>query len=95
MSKIQENEEKGMKNLKSWLGPIINIEVYLISNNKDWRSLAKIIQIKPQASFSCGDSIGNSEFQNSEFQTLSQRSSVFNSIPNSNPNDPINKNMPN
>jgi hypothetical protein len=26
---------KGMKNLKSWLGPIINIEVYLISNNKD------------------------------------------------------------
>jgi hypothetical protein len=26
---------KGMKNLESWLGPIINIEVYLISNNKD------------------------------------------------------------
>jgi hypothetical protein len=67
MSKIQENGEKGMKNLESWLGPIINIEVYLISNNKDSGSLAKIIQIKPQASFSCGDSIGNSEFQNSEF----------------------------
>jgi hypothetical protein len=27
--------EKSMKNLESWLGPIINIEVYLISNNKD------------------------------------------------------------
>jgi hypothetical protein len=27
MIKIQENGEKGMKNLKSWLGPIINIEV--------------------------------------------------------------------
>jgi hypothetical protein len=35
MNKIQENGEKGMKILKSWLGPIINIEVYLISNNKD------------------------------------------------------------
>jgi hypothetical protein len=35
MNKIQENGDKGMKNLKSWLGPIINIEVYLISNNKD------------------------------------------------------------
>jgi hypothetical protein len=35
MSKIQENGKKGMKNLESWLGPIINIEVYLISNNKD------------------------------------------------------------
>jgi hypothetical protein len=23
------------KNLESWLGPIINIEVYLISNNKE------------------------------------------------------------
>jgi hypothetical protein len=57
--------------------------------------LAKIIQIKPQASFSCGDSIGNSEFQNSEFQTLSQGSSVFTLIPNSNPNGPINKNVPN
>jgi hypothetical protein len=95
MSKIQENGEKGMKNLESWLGPIINIEVYLISNNKDSGSLAKIIQIKPQASFSCRDSIGNSEFQNSEFQTLSQRSSVFTLIPNSNPNGPINKNVPN
>jgi hypothetical protein len=35
MNKIQENGEKGMKNLKSWLGTIINIEVYSISNNKD------------------------------------------------------------
>jgi hypothetical protein len=35
MSKIQKNGEKGMKNLKSWLGPIINIEIHLISNNKD------------------------------------------------------------
>jgi hypothetical protein len=48
MSKIQENGEKGMKNLKSWLRPIINIEVYSLSNNKDWGSLAKITQIKPQ-----------------------------------------------
>jgi hypothetical protein len=35
MNKIQENGEKSMKNLESWLGPIINIEVYLISNNND------------------------------------------------------------
>jgi hypothetical protein len=48
MSKIQEKGEKGMKNLKSWLGPIINIEVYSLSNNKDSGSLAKIIQLKPQ-----------------------------------------------
>jgi hypothetical protein len=34
MSKIQENGEKGMKNLKSWLGLIINIEVYSLSNKK-------------------------------------------------------------
>jgi hypothetical protein len=34
LNKIQENGEKGMKNLESWLGPIINIEVYSISNNK-------------------------------------------------------------
>jgi hypothetical protein len=34
MSKIQENREKGRKNLKSWLEPIINIELYLISNKK-------------------------------------------------------------
>jgi hypothetical protein len=26
---------KRYEKLKSWLGPIINIEVYLISNNKD------------------------------------------------------------
>ena len=48
MSKIQENKEKGMKNLKSWLEPIINIEVYSLSNKKGWESLAKITQIKPQ-----------------------------------------------
>jgi hypothetical protein len=30
-----------MKNVESWLGPNINIEVYLISNNKDTGSLAK------------------------------------------------------
>jgi hypothetical protein len=35
MNRIQENGEKGMKNSESWLGPIINIEVYSISNNKD------------------------------------------------------------
>jgi hypothetical protein len=35
MNKIQENGENSMKNLESWLGPIINIEEYLISNNKD------------------------------------------------------------
>ena len=35
MSKIQKkNKEKGMKNLKLRLEPIINIEVYLISNKK-------------------------------------------------------------
>ena len=34
MSKIQKNREKGMKNLKSWLEPIINIEVYSLSNKK-------------------------------------------------------------
>jgi hypothetical protein len=34
MCKIQENGEKGMKNLKSWLEPIINIEVYSLSNKK-------------------------------------------------------------
>jgi hypothetical protein len=34
MSKIQENREKGMKNLKSWLGPIIKLEVYSLSNKK-------------------------------------------------------------
>jgi hypothetical protein len=34
MSKIQENKEKGMKNLKLRLEPIINIEVYLINNKK-------------------------------------------------------------
>jgi hypothetical protein len=48
MSKIQENGELGMKNLKSWLEPIINIEVYSLSNKKGWESLAKITQIKPQ-----------------------------------------------
>jgi hypothetical protein len=48
MSKIQENGEKGMKNLKSWLEPIINIEVYSLSNKKGWESLAKITQTKPQ-----------------------------------------------
>jgi hypothetical protein len=34
MSKIQENGEKGIENLKSWLGLIINIEVYSLSNKK-------------------------------------------------------------
>jgi hypothetical protein len=48
MSKIQENGEKGMKNLKSWLEPIINIEVYSLSDKKGSESLAKITQIKPQ-----------------------------------------------
>jgi hypothetical protein len=35
MSKLQENGEKGMKNLKSWIGPIINNEVYSLRNKKD------------------------------------------------------------
>jgi hypothetical protein len=35
MSKIQENREKGMKILKSWLGPIIKLEVYSLGNKKD------------------------------------------------------------
>jgi hypothetical protein len=34
MSKIQENGDKGMKNLKSWLEPITNIEVYSLSDKK-------------------------------------------------------------
>ena len=95
MSKIQENREKGMKNLKSWLGPIIKLEVYSLSNKKDWESLAKIIQIKPQIKPLLLGLIGISEFQNSEIQTLSQRSGMFTLIPNSNPNGPINKNVPN
>jgi hypothetical protein len=32
-----------MKNIRSWLRPNINIEIYLISYNKDSRSLAKIV----------------------------------------------------
>ena len=95
MWKIQENGEMGMKNLKSWLEPIINIEVYSLSNKKGWESLAKITQIKPQIKLLMWGLNGNSEFQNSEFQTLSQRSSVFTLIPNSNPNGPINKNVHN
>ena len=69
MSKIQENKEKGMKNLKLWLEPIIQIEVYLISNKKGWESLAKITQIKPQIKLLMWGLNGNSEFQNSEIQT--------------------------
>ena len=95
MNKIQENEEKGMKNLKFWVEPIIQVKVYLLSNKKDWESLAKIIQIKPQIKLLMWGLIGISEFQNSEIQTLSQRSGMFTLIPNSNPNGPINKNVPN
>jgi hypothetical protein len=95
MSKIQENKEKGMKNLKSWLEPIINIEVYSLSNKKGWESLAKTTQIKPQIKLLMWGLNGNSEFQNSEIQTLSQRPRMFTLIPNSNPNGPINKNVPN
>jgi hypothetical protein len=91
MSKIQENEKKGMKSLKLWLEPIIKIEVYTMSNNKCWESLAKITQIKPQIKLLMWGLNGNSEFQNSEIQTLSQRSGMFTLIPNSNPNVPINK----
>jgi hypothetical protein len=32
-----------MKNIKSWLRPIINIEIHYISYNKDYESLAKIV----------------------------------------------------
>jgi hypothetical protein len=90
MRKIQENKEKGMKNLKLRLEPIIKIEVYLISNKKGWESLAKITQIKPQIKLLMWGLNGNSEIQ-----TLSQRSGMFTLIPNSNPNGPINKNVPN
>jgi hypothetical protein len=45
--------------------------------------LAKITQLKPQNKLLMWGLNGNSEFQNSEFQTLSQRSSVFTLIPNS------------
>ena len=48
MNKIQENKQKGMKSLKFWVEPIIQVKVYLLSNKKDWESLTKIIQIKPQ-----------------------------------------------
>ena len=91
MNKIQEKGEKSVKNLESWLGPIINIEVYSLSNKKGWESLAKITQIKPQIKLLMWGLNGNSEFQNSEIQTLSQRSGMFTLIPNSNPNGPINK----
>ena len=91
MSKIQENKKKGMKSLKLWLEPIIKIEVYLMSNKKGWEGLAKITQIKPQIKLLMWGLIGISEFQNSEIQTLSQRSGMFTLIPNSNPNSPIDK----
>ena len=91
MCKIQENGEKGMKILKSWLEPIINIAAYSLSNKKDWESLAKITQIRPQIKLLMWGLIGISEFQNSEIQTLSQRSGMFTLIPNSNPNGPIDK----
>ena len=91
MSKIQENKKKGMKSLKLWLEPIIKIEVYLMSNKKGWESLAKITQTKPQIKLLMWGLNGNSEFQNSEIQTLSQRSGMFTLIPSSNPNGPINK----
>ena len=91
MNKIQENKQKRMKSLKFWVEPIIQVKVYLISNKKDWESLAKIIQIKPQIKPLLLGLIGNSEFQNSEIQTLSQRSGMFTLIPNSNPNGPIDK----
>jgi hypothetical protein len=91
MSKIQENKKKGMRSLKLWIGPIIKSEVYLMSNKKCWESLAKITQIKPQIKLLMWGLNGISEFQNSEIQTLSQRSGMFTLIPNSNPNDPIDK----
>ena len=91
MSKIQENKKKGMKSLKFWLEPIIKIEVYLMGNKKCWESLAKITQIKSQIKLLMWGLNGNSEFQNSEIQTLSQRSGMFTLIPNSNPNGPIDK----
>jgi hypothetical protein len=56
--------------------------------------LAKITQIKLQIKLLMWGLNGNSEFQNS-VQTLSERSRMFTLIPNSNPNGPINKNVPN
>ena len=91
MSKIQENKKKGMESLKLWIEPIIKIKVYLMGNKKCWENLAKITQIKPQIKLLMWGLNGNSEFQNSEIQTLSQRSRMFTLIPNSNPNGPIDK----
>ena len=91
MNKIQENKKKGMKSLKLWLEPIMKIKEYLMGNKKCWESLAKIIQENPQIKLLLLGLIGNSEFQNSEIQTLSQRSGMFTLIPNSNPNGPIDK----
>jgi hypothetical protein len=91
MSKTQENKKKGMKSLKLWLEPIMKIKVYLMGKKKCWESLAKITQIKPQIKLLIWGLIGNSEFYNSEIQTLSQRSGMFTLIPNSNPNGPIDK----
>jgi hypothetical protein len=90
-AKFKKIRKKGMKSLKLWLELIIKIEVYLMSNKKGWESLAKITQIKPQIKLLMWGLNGNSEFQNSEIQTLSQRSGMFTLIPNSNPNGPINK----
>ena len=79
-----------MKNLKLGLEPIIKTEVYLISNKKGSENLAKITKIKPQIKLLMWGLNGNSEIQ-----TLSQRSRMFTLIPNSNPNGPIDKNVPN
>jgi hypothetical protein len=68
MSKIQDNKEKSMKNLKLWLETIIKIGVYLIRNKKGWESLAKITQIKPQIKLLMWGLNGNSEFQNSDLE---------------------------
>ena len=95
MSKIQENKEKSMENLKLRFEPIMKIKEYLMGNKKCWESLAKITQIKLQIKLLMWGLIGISEFQNSEIQTLSQRSGMFTLIPNSNPNGPVNKNVPN
>jgi hypothetical protein len=95
MSKIPENKEKGKKNLKLWLEPIIKIEVYLISNKKCWESLAKITQINPKISPWTMNPWRNSDFWISEFQTSSQRSSSFSVFRNSKPGDPNIKVVPN
>jgi hypothetical protein len=45
INKIQEKEEKGMKNIESWLGPIINIKVlWKLGQNNLNKTLNKLLK---------------------------------------------------